>query len=120
MIHEIKSSDWQAFCQRVTEHRNGAAVELEIVEPGGRKTEHNANMILQSMAFSAKNACCDVIALSLRGPKELIHEILDPIQVLLRASKAAGDFNLIQIEAENGITNIKLNPAIRPDMLVGM
>ena len=120
MIHEIKSNDWQAFCQRVTEQRNGAAVELEIVEPDGRKTEHSANMILHSMVFGAKNACCDVIALSLRGPKELIHEILDPIQVLLRASRTAGDFNLIQIEAENGITNLKLHPAISMDMLAGM
>ena len=120
MIHEIKSNDWQAFCQRVTEQRNGAAVELEIVEPDGRKTEHSANMILHSMVFGAKNACCDVIALSLRGPTELIHEILDPIQVLLRASRTAGDFNLIQIEAENGITNLKLHPAIRMDMLAGM
>jgi hypothetical protein len=119
MIHDIKSNDWPAFFQRLTEHRAGAAVVLEVVEPNGRKTEHGANMILQSMVFRAKNACSDVIALSLRGP-ELVHEILDPIQVLLRASGTSGEFNVIQIEGENGVTNIKLSPAIRPDMLAGI
>jgi len=46
-----------------------------------------------------------------------VHEILDPIRITLHPSRESGDFNPLQIAAENGITIITLHPAIHAQML---
>ena len=117
MIHEIKSSDWPAFCQRLSQQRAGAMVKLETIESNGIKTERVASAAFQSMVFDKTDACNDVITLRLRSNKEIVHEIVDPIQITLRPSGAHGDFNPLQIAAENGICIITFHPAIHAQML---
>ncbi|MEO8426537.1 MAG: DUF5335 family protein [Verrucomicrobiota bacterium] len=117
MIHEIKSFDWPAFCQRVSQQRAGAIVNLEVIETNGSKTERVASATLQSMVFDKTAACNDVITLRLRNTREIVHEILDPIQITLQTSGESGDFNPVQIKAESGTTTITM--AIHAQMLEG-
>jgi hypothetical protein len=120
MIHEIKSSDWPAFCQRLTQQRAGAMVKLEIIESNGIKTEHAASAAFQSMVFDKTDACNDVITLRLKSTREIVHEILDPIQITLHPSGGSVDFNPLQIVAESGTTIITLHPAIHAQMLADL
>src|SRR5882672_6374072 len=112
MIHEIKSSDWPAFCKQLSQQRAGAIVNLEVIKSDGIKTEQVTSAAFQSMVFDKTDACNDVITLRLRGTREIVHEILDPIRITLHPSGTSGDFNPLQIVAENGITIITLHPAI--------
>ena len=92
-------------------------VKLETIESNGIKTERVANAAFQSLVFDKSDACNDVITLRLRSTREIVHEILDPIQITLYPSGQSGDFNPLQIAAENGITIITLRPAIHAQML---
>jgi hypothetical protein len=120
MIHEIDSSDWPAFCQRVSEQRTGATVKLEVVESSGVKSERVANATFQGMSFDSTNPCSDVITLRLRGEREIVYEIIDPIQILLHGSKASADYNSIQIDAESGVSFITIHPPIHSEMFKGL
>ncbi len=117
MVHEIKSSDWPGFCQRLTQQRAGAKVKLEIVEPNGTKTEQVASATFESMVFDNSDACSDVITLRLQSSQKVVHEILDPIRITLHPSGEADAFNPLQITAESGLTIITLHPAINRQML---
>jgi hypothetical protein len=117
MIYEIKSSDWPAFCQRLSQQRAGAMVKLETIESNGIKTERVASASFQSLVLDQTDACNDVITLRLRSTREIVHKILDPIHITLYPSGESGDFNPLQIAAENGITIITLHPAIHAQML---
>jgi len=119
MIHEIDSHDWPIFCQRLTEQRDGATVKLEVVGSNGLRIEKAANATLQRMVFEATDSCSDLITLRLVNPAEIIHEIIEPIQITLQASGNTSELNLITIEAESGITLITLHPAIQAQMLEG-
>jgi hypothetical protein len=119
MIKEIDSSDWPVFCQRLSQQRAGATVKLEVIKPDGVKTEVAANAAFQGMTFDKSDGCSDGITLRLRAEREIVHEIIEPIQIRLQPS-GAGDFNQVQIEAENGITFITFHPAIHAQMLEGL
>ena len=71
----------------------------------------------ESMVFDKSDACNDVITLRLRGDREIVHEIVDPIQITLSPTGAHGDFNPLQIAAENGTCIITFHPAIHAQML---
>ena len=120
MIQEIKSSDWPAFCEQLSQQRAGAIVNLEVIKSDGIKTEQATSAAFQSMVFDKTDACNDVITLRLRGTREIVHEILDPIRITLHPSGTSGDFNPLQIVAENGTTIITLHPAIHAQMLGDM
>ena len=120
MIRTINSQDWPAFCQRITEQCATALVRLEVTETSGIKNELAANARLQSMAFDGTDPCNDVILLRVRDTREISHEILDPIQIRLHSAGTPGDFNQIEIAAENGITLIHLSPSLREEMLAGL
>jgi hypothetical protein len=120
MAKEIHSSDWAAFCQRISRQRAGAMVKLEVAGPDGFKTERAANATLQSMTFDKTDACSDVITLRLRDTHEIIHEIIEPIQIGLHSSGTADDFNLLHIKAESGVTFMTFHPTIHPQMLEGL
>jgi hypothetical protein len=52
MLHEIKLTDWPAFCQRLSEHRAGAMGKLETIDRDGVRTELVTSAELQSIVFS--------------------------------------------------------------------
>lgn len=117
MIHEVKSTNWAAFCQRLTQQRAGALVKLETTESNGIKTERVASATLESMVFDKSDACNDVITLRLRNARDIVHEILDPIRITLHPAGDSDGFNPLQIVAENGTTILTLHPAIHAQML---
>jgi hypothetical protein len=117
MIREINSPDWPAFCQQLNGQQAGATVKLEVTGPDGIKTEMAANAAFQSITFDKGDSCSDVITLRLRAAREIVHEIIEPIKMLLHPSGANGDFNPLQIEAENGVVFVTFHPAIRAQML---
>jgi hypothetical protein len=118
--HEINSSDWPVFCQRVSEQRAGAIVKLELFELNGVKARQIESATFQSMVFDGADGCNNVITFRLRDGREIVHEILDPIQIRLNPSEASGDFNPLEIKAENGMTTVTFHPAIHEQMLVGL
>ena len=119
MTCEINSHDWPAFCRRITEQRAAATVKLEAIGPDGIKTGLVDGGALQSMTFDGSDPCNDLIILRVRQTREITHEILDPIQIRLLPSGTPGDFNPIEIVAENGTTLITLTPSVHARMLEG-
>lgn len=120
MINEITSSDWPAFCRKITEQRAGTTVKLEVVESDGVKSERVGSATLQSMSFDKTDGCSDTITLRLRNEREIVYEIIEPIRLTLNPSGGSGDFNPLQIEAESGVTFITFHPAIHQKMLDGL
>ncbi|HMD53152.1 MAG TPA: hypothetical protein VKJ65_01190 [Phycisphaerae bacterium] len=118
MLHEIKFTNWPAFCQRLNEQRAGATVKLETINLNGIRTELVASAEFQSIVFSNADACSDLIVVRLRNHEQTVHEILDPIRITLHPTDSSGNFNPLQIAAENGITILTLHPAIHAQMLV--
>jgi hypothetical protein len=117
MITEIKSSEWPAFCQRLTKDLAGAMVKLESTAADGTKSASTANATLTSLIFDGSDGCNDVIRLRLANSHEIVHEIIEPIHVRVHASKTPDDFNPLEIVAESGVTLITFHPAIRSSML---
>ena len=117
---EINSSDWPAFCQRITAQRAGATVKLEVIETDGVKSELVANAALQSMVFVKTDGCSDTLTLRVRAEREVVHEITEPVSIRLRSSGTPGDFNSLQIEAESGVTLITIHPPLHAQMLEGL
>lgn len=120
MIREINNADWPAFCQLLTQQRAGATVKLEAIEPDNLKSELAANANFQSATFVKTDGCSDIITLRLRAAREIVHEIIEPIQIRLHPSGAPGDFNPVQIEAESGVIFLTFHPAIHAQMLEGL
>lgn len=120
MTREIKSGDWPAFCQLLTQQRAGATVKLEVIEPDGVKSELAASAAFQGMTFDKTDGCNDIITIRLRAAREIVHQLVEPIQILLQPSGAGGDFNPMQIEAESGVVFLTFHPAIHTKMLEGL
>lgn len=117
MIREIDNSDWPAFCRRVTEQRAGATVKLETIEPDGVRSELAADATFQGMKFEKTEACSDTITLRLRTVREIVREIVEPVQIKLHPSGGPGDFNPLEIVAESGVFFVTFHPAIHANML---
>lgn len=120
MTREIGSGDWPAFCQRLTGQLAGAMATLEVTAHDGVRTVLAANAAFESMVFKKTNACSDLIVLRLNGTKEIVHEIVEPIHILLRASNGSGDYNPLLIEAESGEAQLTFHPVIHARMIEGL
>ena len=92
-------------------------VKLETIDPTGTRTEPVAGAVFESMVLDTSDACNDMITLRLKGDREIVHEIVEPVRITLQPSGANGDFNPLQIAAENGTYIITFHPAIHARML---
>lgn len=119
-IFEVEASDWPVFCQRISEEQSGATVNVEVTKLDEVPGQSIISASFESMVYNATGACSNVITLRFRDGKEIVHEILDPIHIQLKPSEAIGDFNPLEIRAENGLTTITFHPAIHGQMLVGL
>jgi hypothetical protein len=120
MIREIDSPDWPAFCERITRQLAGATATLEVTGRDGVKAGSGADAAFESMVFDKSGGCSDVIKLRLKGGKEIIHEIIEPIHIRLHPSSGTGDYNPLLIEAESGLVSLTFHPAIHARMLEGL
>jgi Family of unknown function (DUF5335) len=119
-MREVDVKDWQNFCQRINQQREGAAVTIEVMERNGIQIEKGRDLIFESMVLDTQGACNDVIKVHARNAREIEHEILEPIHIRLREVDEHGTFNSIAIEAENGTTFLTFHPAIHGQMLQGL
>jgi len=92
-------------------------VKLSVIESNGIKTERVAGAAFQSLVFDKTSGCNDAITLRLGDSREIVCEIIDPIRITLHPSGASGDFNPLQIAAENGVFIITFHPALHAQML---
>ena len=117
MKQEIKSSDWPAFFQRLAKQEAGALVKLETFGTDGIKTVQVESAEFESLLFDQTAGCNDIITLRFRNNREIVHEIVEPIRIALHPSGGQGDFNPLEIIAENGVFIITFHPAIHSQLL---
>src|SRR4051812_11934707 len=118
-MQEVDTTDWQNFCQRINEQREGAAVTIDVIERDGIQIEKGRDLTFKSMVFD-HDPCNDIIKVHALDATEVKHEIIEPIHIRLREVDENGTFNSIAIEAENGTTFLTFHPAIHAQMLAGL
>ena len=111
-MKEIKSQDWNTFCQRLNEFERGAAVDIVWIDRASNSERSIAKQAeFEDISFGARDGCSDQITIRAGGEKETYHEIVEPINIRLRES-GKGDYNGVAIEAEEGTTLLMFQPAI--------
>ena len=119
-MREIRSQDWNTFCQRLNEFERGATVDIHWIDRATKAEKEIARAAqFQEITFGKRDGCNDQIVVRAGGETETRHEIVEPIHILLR-EVSDGAFNAVAVEAEEGITVMKFNPVIRPAWLDGM
>jgi hypothetical protein len=100
---EIKSTQWNVFCDKFLELHRGALMSLTKIEPSGRRVEVFTDIPLTNV-WMENGGCNDRIFLNFErdGKREITHEIIDPIHMKLR--EESGGKKALQIDAENGST----------------
>lgn len=119
-MRDIKSNSWSEFCRRISQQQHGGTLNIEVVEPDGRRNQTASGAIFDRMELDTSDACNNVISIRAAGEREINHQIIDPIYILLRDSGSSGDYNPVEIQAENGQTRLTFHPAIHEDLLRGL
>ena len=116
MTTEIPSKIWQELCRRVSELHRGT-VNIRLLEPNGKTRAGAGNIAFRSMIFQKQSNCNDVLLIETGPPdrRPMQHEILEPIRIVLRKDGANGRFNLMEVLAEDGTTEITFHPGLNPD-----
>jgi hypothetical protein len=122
-MKEIRTQDWNTFCQRLNEFERGATVDILWVDratQAERTIVHGAEF--EQITFGRRDGCSDEIVIHAGGEdgRETRHEITEPIHILLRESGNDGHFNAMAVEAEEGTTLLTFHPAIHAGWLKGL
>ena len=119
-MKEIRSQDWNTFCDRLNEFERGAIVDIHWIDRASKAEKEIARAAeFQEIRFGQRDGCNDHIMVRAGGEAETHHEIVEPIHILLR-EQAGGGFNAVAVEAEEGTTVLRFNPVIRPVWLEGL
>ena len=117
-MKEIKTQDWNTFCQRLNEFERGAAVDIVWIERASNRERPIARGAdFEEISFGARDGCNDQIVIRAGGEKETRHEIVEPINIRLRGTGTDGNYNGVAIEAEEGTTLLTFQPAIHAGWL---
>jgi len=117
-MKEIKSQDWNTFCQRLNEFERGAAVDIVWIDRASQSERSIARRAeFENISFGQRDGCSDQIVIRAGGESETRHEIMEPINIRLRESGKDGNFNGVAIEAEEGITLLTFQPDIHAKWL---
>ena len=84
---EIRSEDWQEFCQKFTEFNRGSLLTIEVIGGDGILSEVAHELHLDKMMFDTTDACNNVISFSLGtnpDQRKINHFIIEPIHVRIR------------------------------------
>lgn len=120
-MREVQSRDWAAFCDRLSQFEGGADVSIDVVDRNGSRREIAQSVPFERMSFGFGTACYDQITIrssGLNGAKR--HDIIEPIQVLLKETEAGAAFSEVLIEGELGTTVLTFHPVIRSAWLDGI
>jgi hypothetical protein len=122
-MKEIRTQDWNTFCQRLNEFERGATVDIVWID---RATKVERPVVrgaeFQEMSFGRRDGCSDQIVIRADGEagRETRHEITEPIHILLRESGPGGSYNAVAVEAEEGTTIMAFQPVIHAGWLEGV
>ncbi|HEY2083478.1 MAG TPA: DUF5335 family protein [Verrucomicrobiae bacterium] len=122
-MKEIRTQDWNTFCQRLSEFERGATVDIVWID---RATNSERPVVrgaeFQEMSFGRRDGCSDqmVIRAGSEAGRETRHEITEPIHVLLRESSPNGSYNAVAVEAEEGTTILAFKPVLHDAWLQGI
>jgi hypothetical protein len=123
-MKEVRTQDWNTFCQRLNEFERGASVDIHWID---RATKSERSIVrgaeFQEISFGQRDGCSDQIVIRADGEagRETRHEITEPIHILLRESNGGnGSYNAVAVEAEEGTTILAFQPAIHPGWLQGI
>ncbi len=120
-MKEIKSQDWNTFCQRLNEFERGASVDILWIDRASKAERPVARSAeFENISFGKRDGCNDQIIIRAGGETETRHEIVEPINIRLRESGNDGNYNGVAIEAEEGITILTFQPAIHAKWLGGL
>jgi Family of unknown function (DUF5335) len=122
-MKEIRTQDWNTFCQRLNEVERGATVDIHWIDRASQREQDIARAAeFQEITFGQRNGCSDqvVIRAGAEGGKETRHEIVEPIRIRLRESGGDGNYNGVAIEAEEGTTLLTFHPLLRAGALQGV
>ena len=119
-MKEIRSQDWNTFCERLNEFERGATVDIRWIDRETKAEKEIAHADeFQEIRFEKRDDCNDHIMVCAGSETKTHHEIVEPIHILLR-EQAGGGFNAVAVEAEEGTTLLRFNPMIRPAWLEGL
>ena len=120
-MKQIKTQDWNTFCQRLNENERGAAVDITWIDRAS-KTERPIARAAQfeEISFGRRDGCNDQITIRAGGPNETRHEIVEPINIRLRESTRGGDYNGVAIDSEEGTTIVTFQRALHANSLGGL
>ena len=120
-MKEIKTQDWNTFCQRLNEFERGASVDILWIDRASNAERSIARAAeFENISFGARDGCNDQIIIRAGGATETRHEIVEPINIRLRETGNDGNYNGVAIEAEEGITILTFKPAIHAKWLGGL
>jgi len=116
-MKEIKSRDWNTFCQRLNEFERGASVDILWIDRSSKAERSIARKAeFEEISFGNRDGCNDQITIRAGGETETRHEIVEPINIRLRES-GKEQYNGVTIESEEGITLMTFQPAIQAGWL---
>lgn len=119
-MKEVKTQDWAAFCERVTQNSRGGTISVQKLEPSGAKIEVATNAGFDGMDFGRLNDCNDRISVRGTGHGLSKHDVIEPIRIQLAESENGAAFQSVVIEAEDGITILTFHPTIKAAALDGL
>ncbi|HEU5125385.1 MAG TPA: DUF5335 family protein [Verrucomicrobiae bacterium] len=109
----MNTSDWAAFCERVNQNENGAAISVHKMELNGAKLEIAKNVTFERMDFGRRDDCNDGISVRLSGNGASDHTIIEPMHIKLAESENGTAFQSVIIEAEDGVTILTFHPVLK-------
>lgn len=111
---EIKDTDWETFCERFSEELRGALLTVDVVYHDGHTEMLARQSPLAEFRFQKTNGCNDVIHMALGegAGRTVQHQIVEPIH--FRLTQAAGEKNLLRIDAEAGSVEIRFSAGRNP------
>jgi hypothetical protein len=112
-MREVNTSDWAAFCERVNQNENGAAISVHKMELNGAKLEIAKNVTFERMDFGRRDDCNDGISVRLSGNGASDHTIIEPMHIKLAESENGTAFQSVIIEAEDGVTILTFHPVLK-------
>lgn len=120
---EVDQRKWFQFCQRLEEFCRGAMVTIEVANGGCAPSTVVQGAPLRHVALdNTADPCNTNLVIEAGNPNEkpLRHTVVEPIHIRLKNGDGADRYNNLQILAENGTTNIRLNPGLNEALLKGL
>jgi|SRR6266850_477002 len=116
---EVDQKKWEQFFARVQESSHDVMVTIDVLNPDGSRNTIVENVPLIHVVLNDQSDPCNtnlVIKAGLPNQKPIRHVIVEPIRI--RAKTGTGDrYNCLEIEAENGTTNVEFHPGLNPAWL---